>query len=164
MCVIREGFFNVLAGVLGFILFSFQAYKNFISRNGINEKKPSGLSGLSHDQLFFVGYAQVISLRLDVTENCLSVSAAASMNSLTDNSKLGSLSRAHGFFSSSHLPTRYIRIQSLPSSRILLSCQGSRSQIHPLSSRQSPGQNTFHLKNVSSCNYQVVLYQVHEPY
>ena len=37
----------------------FQAYKSFVARHHLNDAKPVGLEDFSHDQLFFVAYAQV---------------------------------------------------------------------------------------------------------
>ena len=37
----------------------FQAYKSFAARRHLNDAKPVGLEDFSHDQLFFIAYAQV---------------------------------------------------------------------------------------------------------
>ena len=36
-----------------------QAYKSFAARRHLNDAKPVGLEDFSHDQLFFIAYAQV---------------------------------------------------------------------------------------------------------
>ena len=40
-------------------MIAFQGYKSFAARHKVNETKPPELTGLSYDQLFFIGYAQV---------------------------------------------------------------------------------------------------------